>query len=167
VIEWAEKYEFPLPQELIELVRQLQQKRMRKRNPPAATIEPSAPQQAVAGPQPLSTGAAEPKNIPGEPGMTSNTPLEAPSDQSAANEPEILDPEEQPLHPKHRKTLLLLIATMAIKSYRYKVGTDMGALTRTIEAHLLDLGVQLHKDTIRNCVRSGIAILEENRSKGT
>ena len=164
VIEWAEEFDFPLPQELVELVRQLQQKRMRKRNPLAATIEASAPEHAVAAPQPLSIHHAESENIPREPGKTSDAPTEALSDQSAANEPEILDPEEQPFHPKHRKTLLILVAAMVIKSYRYKSGMDMGALTRTIEAHLDDLGVQMHRDTIRNCVRSGIKMLEGNCS---
>lgn len=165
VIEWAEEYDFALPEELVERVQQLEQKRMKKRNMPGDTIAASTPEEATSVPQPLPDHITEAVNATSEPGDRQDHPIDAPSLPSTPKELEILDPDEQPLHPKQRKTLLILIGAMVLKSYRYKPGSDMGTLMRTLETQLNDLGVPLHKDTIRNVVRSGLGMLEENQSK--
>ncbi|WP_284180372.1 hypothetical protein [Rhabdaerophilum sp. SD176] len=165
VIEWAEEYDFPMPNALVERVQQLEQKRMKKRNTQVGTLSASAIEATASVLQALPDHVTEAVNATSEPGDSPGHSFEAPTPPSAPTELEILDPNEQPLHPKQRKTLLILVGAMVLSSYRYKPGSDMGALTHTLETQLIKLGVPLHKDTIRGFVRAGLDMLAENQSK--
>lgn len=165
VVEWALEYDFPMPKELVERVQQMELRRMEKRNTQFGTIGAETIQHIASVQNPVVDGVTEESNATSKPSDTPDLPIEGPDLPSTSKESEAVDPNEQPLHPKHRKTLLTLIGVMVLKSYRYKIGSDLGALTHTLESQLIDLGIQMHKDTIRNYVRSALAMVEENQAK--
>ena len=156
-IDWAEVVRIAFPKRLARKVRQLEERRMKKLQPQR---------------QPLHVPAHEPPKL--EPTysaeMSSTDKATQQIVQQQNSRAESRSPSsrnEKLLDLREQQNLQLMVAAMAIKSYKFSRTAAKNDATQKIVKHLSDLGVDLSKATVLKNIRKGIELLEERGTSGT
>lgn len=156
VIEWAEEYDFSLPQELIELVRNLEERRMEKHKIFAAA--PAAPMPPASTDEP----AESPVN-----GQEAGSPKRdasklANDDQLAISKRSKKDVDRR-LLTRERETLQALLAAIAIAKYQYNSDDAKSKVPQLVVKLLKNHGLTISAQTIRNHLKDGAELLPKRR----
>lgn len=67
------------------------------------------------------------------------------------------------LSTRERNSVVKLIAGMAIKGYGYNPTNKKNAATQEIADHLVELGLDLSVDTVRDYIKEGVQLIDQNR----
>jgi hypothetical protein len=156
VIDWAEKYDFALPQELVERVRDLQVRRVKQRESPMQ--EPTMPALETPTREAARIRMSEPK--PERQSVNVTDPLT--EYEFAVSK----DPGEIPLASQAKRQLAnlrALLAAMAISKYSYKPDAAKSDVPQMLASLLERQGVPLSAQTIRNHLEAGSKLLEKAR----
>lgn len=156
VIEWAEEYDFPLPQELVDLVRQLRDRRMKKNE--VTDAEPAALEHSESTTSPAAStivaveGISEQSDA-AEPAGNSELAIRKGRKKNA----------DRLLLTRERETLQALLTAMAIAKYQYNPDDAKSKtpqlLVKLLERHGLTTGAQ----TVRNHLKDGAKLLPKRR----
>lgn len=157
VIEWAEAYDFLLPNDLVDLVRKLEARRTKKRELLQQVLTISAPEQSPHEVDALQSSEPLPDKQSAEPTAEA---LEI--DFAASENPEKIRLTSQAK--RQLANLRALLAAMAISKYNYN--PEVKSEVPEILANLLDKkGVQLGAETIRIHLKAGSNLLLKARAK--
>lgn len=156
VIEWAEEYDFALPQELVERVRDLEERRVKKRELPQQ--EPTMP----APEKPVHEAAVITMS---EPPLESQRPdkAEASSERQLAVGKKAKGTSDERPNKRQLDNLQSLLAVMAISKFQYDPNAAKSPVPQMLAKLLKRYGVSIGAQTIRNHIKDGIDLLPSVR----
>ncbi|MCZ8261153.1 MAG: hypothetical protein O9333_13605 [Beijerinckiaceae bacterium] len=184
VIEWAEEYDFALPQELVEMVRKVAERRAKKlliTNLPSTAVTERALVEEAVWREVQTRPADMPQNVD-DPGNTveDNMPTPEPSESGIrmatnahgspskmvkktpasahAENPDLLGIREQ-------KNMQIMLAVIAIKMFQFDRNAPRNGAIQKVIKHLKAYGVPLSKGTVLKNLRAAAHVMEERLEK--
>lgn len=156
VIAWAEEHDFPLPQELVDLVRQLRDRRMKKHG--GADAEPAKPDRSASASDPAARAtdkqeARFQQSEPAEFAGNGELPISKGPKKKA----------DRQLLKRERETLQALLAAMAIAKYQYNPDQLKSKTPQMLVKLLKNRGLTIGAQTVRNHLKDGADLLPKRR----
>lgn len=155
IFQWAKAYVFEFPQELIKRVRKLEDRLMKGRHAHGSTPDPV----------PLQPSAVDASEAPEIVSSENVRIAPDPAEGVAAEAPAVPKRSEKLLDLREQQNLQLMLAAMAIKSYKFDRHAAKNDATQKIVKHLSDLGVSISKGTVVKHVRLAIDLLDEKADR--